>query len=409
MCYNDGVTVNFEVKVVLILLLMVMCINYFWGIKMNIRELVACFDLSGEVTEIKESNTGNINRTYIVSTIDNGILRKYTLQRVNVSVFKDPYLLMNNIVSVTDYCKKYLSENGEDAERGTLSVIRTTDGDMIYKTSTGEYYRMYNYVTDTRTYDKSENAEMFYNVGIAFGHFVRMLDNYPIDNLKETIPNFHNSKVRFNSFVEDVQRDVCGRVKEVLPEIEFITDRRDELSTIVDMIESGDIPVRVTHNDTKINNVLIDDITGKAVCVIDLDTVMPGSALYDFGDAIRSGASKTVEDDTDLANVGINMEFFRSFTEAYLSQTGDILTKSELQYLAFSCRLLALELAMRFLNDYINGDVYFKCNYDKHNLDRARNQIQLVRDMEVHYEEMVKIVDECVVKVKIRKLDKDHN
>ena len=371
---------------------------------MSIKKLVSCFDLKGDIIDIQEIHTGNINTTYIISVMDNGVLKKYTLQKINISVFKDPYLLMNNIVSVTDYCKKYLLDNGQDEERGTLSVIKTKDGEVLYRTDKKEYYRMYNYITNARTYDKAENAEMFYNVGIAFGYFVRMLDDYPIEQLQETIPNFHNSQIRFNDFVSDVKRNASGRVDSVLKEIKFIMDRKEQFGYIVDMINSGDIPLRATHNDTKINNVLIDEVSGKAICVIDLDTVMPGSALYDFGDAIRSGASMTVEDDTNLDNVGINMDFFRSFTEAYLSQTSDILTKAELEYLAFSCRLLALELAMRFLNDYINGDVYFKCNYDEHNLDRARNQIRLVEDMERHYDEMLRIVNECVIKVKNKKV-----
>lgn len=375
---------------------------------MDVRSLIKQFNLSGEVIDISESYTGNINNTYIITTLLDDVVYKYILQKVNVSVFKDPDLLMENIVGVTNYCRNYLENNGEDVDRGTLRVIRTIDGDNMYKTDNGEYYRMYNYIIGTRTYDKAENAEMFYNVGVAFGHFVRMLDNYPIETLRETIPDFHNSKVRLNNFVADIERDVCGKVNEVLPEIKFILDRKEQFNIIVDMIDNGDIPLRVTHNDTKINNVLIDENNGKAVCVIDLDTVMPGSALYDFGDAIRSGASKTVEDDPDLTKVGINMEYFRNFTEAYLSQTSDILTKSEIEYLAFSCLLLTLELAMRFLNDYINGNVYFKCRYDLHNLDRARNQIELVKDIELHYEEMVKIVKESIIRVKEKKLKENH-
>lgn len=367
---------------------------------MDIKKIISSFDFRGEIKDIQESYTGNINSTYIITVLEDGIIKKYILQKVNVSVFKDPYLLMRNITSVTDYCSKYLKKNAEDVERRTLSVIKTHSGESLYKTRDGEFFRMYNYIMGTRTYDKAENAWMFYNVGRAFGHFVRMLDNYPIDELEETIPNFHNSKLRFNDFVLDVEKDTCGRVKEVLPEIQFIMDRKDSFSVIVDMLKSGDIPLRVTHNDTKINNVLIDENTDESVCVIDLDTVMPGSALYDFGDAIRSGAAMTVEDDKDLSKVGINLEYFKSFVEAYLSQTIDILTKTELEYLVFSCVLLTLELAMRFLNDYINGDTYFKCKYEKHNLDRARNQIALVKDMELHYDEMLDIVRECVSNIK---------
>ncbi len=371
---------------------------------MDIKKIISSFDFRGEIKDIQESYTGNINSTYIITVLEDGIIKKYILQKVNVSVFKDPYLLMRNITSVTDYCSKYLKRNAEDVERRTLSVIKTRTGESLYKTCDGEFFRMYNYIMGTRTYDKAENAWMFYNVGRAFGHFVRMLDNYPIDELEETIPNFHNSKLRFNDFVLDVEKDTCGRVKEVLPEIQFIMDRKDSFSVIVDMLKSGDIPLRVTHNDTKINNVLIDENTDESVCVIDLDTVMPGSALYDFGDAIRSGAAMTVEDDKDLSKVGINLEYFKSFVEAYLSQTIDILTKTELEYLVFSCVLLTLELAMRFLNDYINGDTYFKCKYEKHNLDRARNQIALVKDMELHYDEMLDIVRDCVSKIKKNKV-----
>jgi len=365
---------------------------------MSIKEIITAFDLKGNVIEIDENNTGNINNTYMVTTMDNGVYNRYVLQKINVSVFKDPYLLMKNMEGVTEYCRTYLEKHNEDVERGTLNIIKTKDGNNLFKTDNDEYYRMCNYIVGTRTYDKAENTLMFYNVGVAFGHFVRMLNGYPIDTLYETISDFHNSKVRYKDFLSDIEEDVCGRVSEVLSEIEFIKNREDEFNKIVDMISTGLIPLRVTHNDTKINNVLIDEKTNKAVCVIDLDTVMPGSALYDFGDAIRSGASKTLEDDTNLSNVGINMEYFKSFTEAYLSETSDILTKAELENLAFSCRLLTLELAMRFLNDYINGDIYFKCKYDNHNLDRARNQIALVRDMELHYDEMLEIVDNCVKK-----------
>ena len=373
---------------------------------MDIKEIIKHFNLKGNIINIEESYTGNINNTYIISVVEDGVLKKYTLQKVNLHVFKDPVLLMNNIVSVTDYCKNYLRENNEDVDRGTLSVIRTIEGNNFYETDDGECYRMYNYITNARTFDKSVNDEMFYNVGSAFGHFVRMLDKYPIDELKETIPDFHNSKKRFFSFIKDVREDRVQRVNEVLEEINFIVDRRDTFNVIVDMLEDKIIPYRVTHNDTKINNVLIDEVTGKAICVIDLDTVMPGSALYDFGDAIRSGAAATFEDDTNMSNIGINIEYFRSFTKAYLKETGDILTEKELEYLVFSCRLLTLELSMRFLNDYINGDVYFKINYDKHNLDRARNQIQLVKEMELHYNEMLSIVEECLSKKDGKKLQR---
>lgn len=371
---------------------------------MKIEDIINKFALKGSTIEIKENNVGNINKTYIITTKDEKE-HKYVLQRINTTVFNEPYLLMQNIESVTEYYKKYIKINHEDVERGTLSVIKTKNNSNLFRTSNNEYYRMYNYVDNAVTYDKSENAEMFYNVGKAFGHFVKVLNDYPIDKLSETIPNFHNSKVRLNDFLKDIKRDPCDRVKDVLAEIVYIIKRQDELGIIVDLMEQGKIPKRVTHNDTKINNVLIDEKTKKAICVIDLDTVMPGSALYDFGDAIRSGAATTYEDDPNLENVGINMEYFRKFTEAYLSETKEILTQQEIDNLALSCRIITLELAMRFLNDYINGDTYFKCDYEKHNLVRARNQIKLVDEMEKHYQEMNKIIKECALN-KVLKLTK---
>jgi len=361
---------------------------------MTIKQLVEQFNLEGKIVKTEEKHTGNINRTYIITIEQNGIQKKYILQKINTTVFNEPYLLMQNIENVTKYYKNYLRLNGFDEERGTLSVIKTKKGKNLFRTTNDEYYRMYNYVDNTITYDKVENAEMIYNAGKAFGRFVKVLNKYPMDKLSETIPNFHNSRVRLKDFLTDVKNDPCNRVKDVLEEIVFIIQRYDELSIIVDLLDNDEIPYRVTHNDTKINNVLIDEKTHDAICVIDLDTVMPGSALYDFGDAIRSGTSTTVEDDKNLNNVTINMDYYESFTKAYLSETKDILTPKEIEYLPMSCRIITLELAMRFLNDYINGDTYFKCKYESHNLDRARNQIKLVKEMEFKFEEMEQIVRE---------------
>lgn len=363
---------------------------------MTIEELVKKFNVNGEVIDVSYCDTGNINRTLIISIMENKEVKKYILQKINTTVFNEPYLLMKNIESVTNYCKNYLKEHNEDFTRGTLSVIKTKNDSNIYRTEKDEYYRMYNFVDNARTYDNAKNSQMIYNVGKAFGRFVHMLDGYPIDGLYETIPNFHNTNVRYNDFITSIRKDPCNRVKNVQKEINFILERKDQLGIIVEQINCGNIPIRVTHNDTKINNVLIDIETNEAVCVIDLDTVMPGSALYDFGDAIRSGASLTVEDDTNLNNIGINLEYFESFTNAYLTETKEILTKTEIDYLAFSCILLTLELSMRFLTDYINGDTYFKCNYSNHNLDRCRNQIALAKDMEEKYTLMDSIVKDIV-------------
>ena len=368
---------------------------------MKIEEIAQEFKLEGKIINIKENKTGNINKTYLIITDK----KKYILQKINTLVFNEPYLLMQNIENVTNYYKKYLKKNGGDTERETLSVIKTKEGINLYRNE-DEYYRMYNYVDNAITYDKSESEEMFYNVGKALGHFVKVLNNYPMESLNETIPNFHNSKVRFKNFLKDIKKDPCNRVKNVCPEIVYIIQREDELKSIVDLLEKGEIPLRVTHNDTKINNVLIDSETNKAICVIDLDTVMSGSALYDFGDAIRSGASTTFEDDQNLNNVGINIEYFRSFTTAYLSETRDILKKEEIDNLVLSCKVITLELAMRFLNDYINGDTYFKCDYENHNLVRCRNQLKLVSEIEKNYDQMLKIVKEETKVKTLNKIDK---
>lgn len=356
---------------------------------MKIEEIAQKFKLEGKIISIKENKTGNINKTYLIITDK----KKYILQKINTLVFNEPYLLMQNIENITNYYKNYLIKNGGDVERETLSVIQTIDKSNIFRND-DEYYRMYNYIDNAITYDKSESEEMFYNVGKAFGHFVRVLNNYPIDSLSEIIPNFHNSKVRYKNFLKDIKKDVYGRVKSVSPEIVYILQREDELNSIVGLLETSKIPTRVTHNDTKINNALIDSKTNKAICVIDLDTVMPGSALYDFGDAIRSGASTTYEDDPHLENVGINIDYFKSFTSAYLSETKDILNKEEIDNLVLSCKVITLELAMRFLNDYINGNTYFKCDYENHNLTRCRNQLKLVSEIEKNYKLMEKIVQE---------------
>ncbi|MBQ3021146.1 MAG: phosphotransferase [Bacilli bacterium] len=359
---------------------------------MNIKDIIKNFKIDGEIVSIEANNTGNINRTYMVTVNKDGKDKRYIVQKINTTVFNEPYLLMNNIENVTNYCRNYLEQNGEDIKRGTLSVVRTIDNKNLYRTKDNEYYRMYDFVENAISYDKAENEEMFYNVGKACGHFVRMLDGYPMDELDETIPNFHNTKSRYDDLINSIKKDPVGRAKMVMPEILFVLKRSDQVSQIVDLIDKGEIPLRVTHNDTKINNVLMDKNTNEAICMIDLDTVMPGSALYDFGDAVRSGAAKTIEDDPNLENAGINLDYFKSFTEAYLSETKDILTKTEIDYLAFSCILLTLELAIRFLTDYINGDTYFKCNYENHNLDRVRNQIALVKDMEKNYVNMNNIV-----------------
>lgn len=357
---------------------------------MNTIEAAAMqFVVHGNVTNVRKHGSGNINSTFIVNTDED---RKYILQKINTNVFSKPFVLMRNINSVTSYCREMIEKNGGDPDRETLNIVKTYDGKNLIRVA-DEYYRMYDFVTNSAVFDQLESPEMFGSAGKAFGRFAKLLDGYPIEELDETIPNFHNSKIRYRDFLRDIRHDPCGRVAEVSPLIEKIKSRFFDLTRIVDYMEVGEIPVRVTHNDTKISNVLFDKESGDALCVIDLDTVMPGSILFDFGDAIRSGASTEPEDGS---NPEINLDYFLAFTKSYLSETYAILKPMEIKNLAFACRTITLELAMRFLNDYINGDTYFRCEFEDHNLVRALNQLKLLESMEKNFEEMEWIIGNTV-------------
>ncbi|MBR3368452.1 aminoglycoside phosphotransferase family protein [Candidatus Saccharibacteria bacterium] len=357
--------------------------------EMIIRAVAGQFAIDGELTTFRKYGSGNINSTFTFST-DEG--KKYILQRINTNVFSKPFVLMRNIESVTNYCRESIVKSGGDPERETLTIVKTKDGKNLFRIR-GEYYRVYKFVTDCVVFDQLDNVGMFASAGTAFGRFAKLLDGYPIEELDETIPNFHNSKVRYRDFLKDIRRDPCGRVAECQEQIEKIKSRFFDLTRIVDYMEVGEIPVRVTHNDTKISNVLFDKDTKDALCVIDLDTVMPGSILFDFGDAIRSGASTEPEDGS---NPEINLDYYWAFAENYLKETYGILKPMEIQNLAFSCRTITLELAMRFLDDYINGDTYFRCEFDDHNLIRAVNQLRLLESMEEHFSDMEWMISKLI-------------
>ena len=357
---------------------------------MNAIEAAAMqFLVNGNVTNVRKYGSGNVNSTFIVTTDED---RKYILQRINTNVFSKPFVLMRNIDSVTSYCREVIEKNGGNPERETLNIVKTTEGKNLIRVA-GEYYRMYDFVTNSAVFDQLESSEMFGSAGKAFGRFAKLLDGYPIEELDETIPNFHNSKVRYRDFLRDVRHDPCGRVEEVSSQIEKIKSRFFDLTRIVDYMEVGEIPVRVTHNDTKISNVLFDEKSRDALCVIDLDTVMPGSILFDFGYAIRSGASTETEDGS---NPEIDLDYFWEFAKNYLDETYDILKPMEVKNLAFACRTITLELAMRFLQDYINGDTYFRCEFEDHNLVRAINQLKLLESMEKRFKEMEWIIERTV-------------
>ena len=358
-----------------------------------IREIANKFCIRGEYQDFKQNTAGLINKTFIVRSKEGDKVYHYVLQTVNTAVFTHPKELIRNISSVTDFLREKIKQSGGDASRETLCLIPTHDGALYYIDPDGKFWRMYNYIEGARTYDLVENDEMFYRCGKGFGHFQRLLADYPADTLYPTIPRFHDTPNRLCDFKRAIEENRAGRAAQVAREIAGYLVHADFCDCVTKYIENGKVPVRVTHNDTKLNNIMIDCHSGEAICVIDLDTVMPGSALYDFGDAIRYGANNAVEDEKDLSKVYLRKDLFRAFTKGFLEEASSSLTERELALIPESAVLMTLECGMRFLGDYLNGDVYFGIRYPEHNLDRARTQLKLVNDMLANLDEMHAIVD----------------
>ena len=358
-----------------------------------IREIANKFCIRGEYQDFKQNTAGLINKTFIVRSKEGDKVYHYVLQTVNTAVFTHPKELIRNISSVTGFLREKIKQSGGDASRETLCLIPTHDGELYYIDPDGKFWRMYNYIEGARTYDLVENDEMFYRCGKGFGHFQRLLADYPADTLYPTIPRFHDTPNRLCDFKRAIEENRAGRAAQVAREIAGYLAHADFCDCVTKYIENGEVPVRVTHNDTKLNNIMIDCHSGEAICVIDLDTVMPGSALYDFGDAIRYGANNAVEDEKDLSKVYLRKDLFRAFVKGFLEEASSSLTERELALIPESAVLMTLECGMRFLGDYLNGDVYFGIRYPEHNLDRARTQLKLVNDMLTNLDEMHAIVD----------------
>lgn len=351
------------------------------------------FDFYGEVIEKKPYGRGHINDTFCIICEDkNRNEYRYILQKINTNIFKEPEKLMDNICNITEFLRKKIIENNGDPERETLNVIKAKDGLPFYKGKDGDYWRAYKYIYNTTSYDLVENMEDFYESAVSFGNFQRLLSEFPAKDLYEVIPNFHNTVDRFLKFNCAVEKDLLKRAEKVKGEIDFVINRETDCYIICDLLKSGKIPTRVTHNDTKLNNILIDNDTKKGICVIDLDTIMPGTALNDFGDSIRFGASTALEDEKDLTKVECSMELFEAYTKGFLESVGDRLTFKEKELLPMAAKIMTLECGMRFLTDYLEGDTYFKIHRDEHNLDRARTQFKLVSDMELKMDIMKDIV-----------------
>lgn len=354
----------------------------------NISNVIECFPFRGELVSAAPTGTGLINTTYKLTFTDGNQDFKYILQQININVFKKPDELMSNVMSVTGFLRNKISLDGGNPKRETLTFLYANDSQPYYRDSDGNCWRAYEYIDNCYTVDSVDSPVKAERSGRAFGRFQCLLSDYPIESLFETIPDFHNTPVRFEAFKKAVEEDICGRLSTAKAEVEFALSRENDASRLTDMLKAGKLPLRVTHNDTKINNVLFDSITNEAFCVIDLDTIMPGLSLYDFGDAIRAGGVKSDENEKDLSKYGLDLELFRAFAEGFIATAGKALTENEIAELAFSAKLMALECGIRFLTDYLNGDTYFKTEYPEHNLVRTRTQFKLVREVEENLENM---------------------
>ncbi len=356
-------------------------------------KVIERFNVEGEILTAEPYGSGHINSTYYVRMRNSGKEYEYILQKINKNVFKEPAKLMENYLNVTEFLRKIIIEESGDPERETINVIKTKNGESFTVDDDGEYWRLIIFVTDSMSFDKVETPEQFYDSAVAFGNFQYLLRNYPADTLNETIPNFHNTPVRYNNLMKAVAEDKCGRLASVLPEVDFCRAREDFSATLERARENGSLPLRVTHNDTKLNNILFDAPTGKAVCIIDLDTIMPGYSVNDFGDSIRFGATTALEDERDLSLVNFDISLYEMYVKGFIEGAKGGLTDTELELLPVGAIMMTLECGMRFLTDYLEGDTYFRTSREGQNLDRARNQFKLVSDMEKKLPEMHEIVN----------------
>jgi len=347
------------------------------------------FALPGEYVRGGPFGSGHINDTFCVTYRQDGQDVRYIHQRINHQIFTNPPALMENIQRVTEHVRsKYEAAGAYDAARRALTLVLSGQGMAYHQDEAGAYWRTYLFVEGTTTYDVLQKPDQARETAFAIGQFHKQLADLPGPRLHETIPHFHHTPKRLEALYQAVERNVCGRAASVSDELQFIFARADETRRLLDLHHAGRIPERITHNDTKLNNVMLDDVTGKGVCVIDLDTVMPGLALYDFGDMMRTTLSPASEDEPDVSKVTARIEVFEALAEGYLAAAGDMLTPDEREQLAFSGRLITLEIGIRFLTDHLEGDRYFKIHRPGHNLDRARTQIALVKSMEAQDDAM---------------------
>lgn len=357
------------------------------------EQVAPSFQIDGLLAGSLPYGSGHINDTFAAYfQMNDGTVRRYIVQKINTGIFKNPGELMENVSGVTSFLKERILQNGGDPLRETLTVVPTREGGSYMTDAQGAAWRCYVFVEDTVTYQIVEKPEDFYTVARTFGQFQRLLADYPAHTLHETIPLFHDTPNRYRNFLHALEEDKLGRAAGVAGEIAFVKEREAFTHLLADLQRTGELPLRVTHNDTKLNNILIDKATGRGLCVIDLDTVMPGLALHDYGDSIRFGASTALEDEPDLDKVSMDLGLFELFTKGFLETAGQVFTDKEIELLPAGAKMMTLECGMRFLTDYLEGDTYFKIHREGHNLDRARTQFKLVGDMEKKWEQMQQIV-----------------
>ena len=359
-----------------------------------LNEVIAAYDFPETLMGAVRYGSGHINDTFcLVCQPQEGNAIRFILQGLSVAAFPRQAELMENFIGVTSHLRKKIEAAGGDVMRETLNLVNTRDGKPYYVDSTGKTWRLMPYVEGTLCLQKA-TPELFEASARAFGRFQRLLADYPAHTLHESIVNFHNTEDRFAKFLAALEADKLGRAKDVAAEIQFVMDRKADCSVALSALREGKLPLRVTHNDTKLNNVLIDEETQEGICIIDLDTTMPGLSIYDFGDSIRFGANHSAEDEKDLTKVNFDIDLYRIYTRGFLEGAQGGLTDAELDYLPWGAKLMTLECGIRFLTDYLDGDNYFHIRYADQNLDRCRTQFKLVSDMEQQWDEMHKIVRE---------------
>ncbi len=362
------------------------------SLQQKLKKLIYKFHIYGDFIVGVPFGNGHVNDTYLLNFDQGGVRLNYVLQRINGDVFKEPIKVMENIDRVTQHLLTKIHKSHSETRKRTIRLLRTQDNLPYVFDDNGNCWRAYIFIERARAYNVLETPEQAFGIARAFGEFQQQLIDLPGERLHDTIPDFHNTPKRIEQLEEAIKNDPCNRVKDAQKEIDFILSRKEAAGELVRLNKSGDIPERITHNDTKCNNILIDDLSGDGICVIDLDTVMPGLSLYDFGDMVRACTSPAEEDETDLSKVYMRFDMYEALFSGFCETAGAFMTAAERENLANAGKIITLEIGTRFLTDYINGDKYFKIKRANHNLERCRSQLKLVSSIEEQMNDMMNLL-----------------